>query len=171
MNRSVPKACLTSFDHCHYLFRGELSKNQVILQNIHLRMDISGDLFGVFDKTDAQWWNKSHMYYCYITMQSTCCQGDKSLAPESQTVIGDWSAYPQISMDMLLCRGHVQINSQTMDQLVNVLLAIDKAHITTEGLGLQIRLRWVKPGWAQPSHSLSLEYVWQIWQHLYEMYN
>ncbi len=31
-------------------------------------------------------------------------------------------------------------------------------HSTTEGLGLQTRLRWVKPGsWAQQSHSLCLE--------------
>ncbi len=32
------------FDHCHDLFRGELSKNQVIFQNIHLRVEICGDL-------------------------------------------------------------------------------------------------------------------------------
>ncbi len=31
------KACQTCFDHCRDLFRGELSRNQVILQNIHLR--------------------------------------------------------------------------------------------------------------------------------------
>ncbi len=36
-NKSVTIACLTRFDHCRDLFRGELSKNQVILQNIHLR--------------------------------------------------------------------------------------------------------------------------------------
>ncbi len=53
-NKSVIKACPTHFDHCHDLFRGELSKNQVIFQNIHLRAEICGDLCGVFDKTDAQ---------------------------------------------------------------------------------------------------------------------
>ncbi len=41
------------FDHCRDLLRGELSKNQVILQNIHLRAEICGDLFGDFDNTDA----------------------------------------------------------------------------------------------------------------------
>ncbi len=44
------------------------------------------------------------------------------------------------------------MNKLRMDQLVNVLLATDKAH--TEGPGLQTRLRWVKPGLrAHPSHS------------------
>ncbi len=44
-----------------------------------------------------------------------------------------------------------------MDQLVNVLLAIDKAQSTIEGPGLRTRLRCVKPGlWAQPFHSLCL---------------
>ncbi len=93
-NKSVTIACPTCFDHCRYLFRGELSKNQVILQNIHLTGEICGDLFGVIDKTVAQWWNESHVHYYYITMQSICCQGDKSLAVESRTVIGEWSAYP-----------------------------------------------------------------------------
>ncbi len=55
MNKSVTKACPTHFNHCHDLFRGELSKNKVIFQNIHLRAEIFGDLCGVFDKTDAQW--------------------------------------------------------------------------------------------------------------------
>ncbi len=39
-----------------------------------------------------------------------------------------------------------------MDQLVNVMLAIDKAHsTTTEGPGLRIKPRWVKPGYG-PNH-------------------
>ncbi len=29
--------------------------------------EISGDLCGIDDKTDAQWWNKSHVHYCYVT--------------------------------------------------------------------------------------------------------
>ncbi len=73
---------------------GELLKIQVILQNIHLRAEICGDLFGVFDKTDAQRWNESHMHYCYVTMWSMCCHGDKSLASESRAMIGEWPAYP-----------------------------------------------------------------------------
>ncbi len=36
------------------LFRGEISKNEVILQNIYVRMEITGDLCGVYDKTDAE---------------------------------------------------------------------------------------------------------------------
>ncbi len=52
------------------------------------------DLFGVFDKTDAQLWNESHIHYCYVTMRSICCHGDKSLVSESRAVIGEWSAYP-----------------------------------------------------------------------------
>ncbi len=50
-------------------------------------MEITGDLCGVFDKTDAQRWNESNVHYCYITKRLLCCHGDKSLAP----VIGDWS--------------------------------------------------------------------------------
>ncbi len=34
------KACPTSFDHFRDLFRGKLSINQVILSNIHLRMEM-----------------------------------------------------------------------------------------------------------------------------------
>ncbi len=79
----------------------ESSKNQVILQNNHLRAEICGDLFGVFDKTDALLWNESHMRYCYVTMRSICCHSDKSLVSESRAVIGEWSAYPWITMDML----------------------------------------------------------------------
>ncbi len=48
-----------------------------------------------------------------------------------------------------------------MGQFSKVLLAIDNAHSTTDGPGLQTRLRSVKPGlWAQLSHSLCLEYLW-----------
>ncbi len=36
------------------MFRGGLSINQAILNNIYLRTEITGDLCGVFDKTDAQ---------------------------------------------------------------------------------------------------------------------
>ncbi len=55
----------------------------------------------VFDKTDAQWWNKSHMHYGYVTMRSICCHGDKSLTPKSQSVIGDWFHITRITMVML----------------------------------------------------------------------
>ncbi len=49
-----------------------------------------------------------------------------------------------------------------MSQLVNVLLAVDKTHIT-EDPGLWTRLWWVKPGlWGQPSCSLCLEYMCQV---------
>ncbi len=42
----------------------------------------------------------------------------------------------------------------------------------TEGPGLWTRLRWVKPGLCvQPSHSLCLGYLWQVYKHLYQMYN
>ncbi len=37
------------------------------------------------------------------------------------------------------------MNRLTMDELVNVLLAIDKAYSTTECHELWTRLRWVKP--------------------------
>ncbi len=47
------KACLTRLYHCRDLFRGELSRNQVILQNIHLMTENTGGLCGVFDKTEA----------------------------------------------------------------------------------------------------------------------
>ncbi len=59
-----------------------------------------------------------------------------------------------------------------MGQFSKLLLAIDKKkNSTTMGPALQTRLRWVKLGlWAQPSHSLCLEYMWQIYQHLYQMY-
>ncbi len=54
----------------------------------------------------------------------------------------------------------------TMDQQVNVILAIDKLHTTPQSQALQTRLSWVKPSlWAQPSHSLCLEYLWHIHQH------
>ncbi len=43
-----------AFNYCRDFFRGEPSKKEVILQNIHLRMEITGDLFGVFNKTDSQ---------------------------------------------------------------------------------------------------------------------
>ncbi len=47
-----------------------------------------------------------------------------------------------------------------MGQFSKVLLAIDNRHTVPQtGRGLQSRLRWVKPGlWAQPFHSLYLEY-------------
>ncbi len=48
------KTCLMRFNHYRDLFRGELSRNQVILQNIHLRAENTGGLCGVFDKTEAQ---------------------------------------------------------------------------------------------------------------------
>ncbi len=86
------KACPTThFDHCCDLFRAELSRNQIILQNIHLRMENTSGLCRVFDKTEAQQWNESHVYTCYITMRSISCQGDKSLVPMSRIVISDWS--------------------------------------------------------------------------------
>ncbi len=47
-NKSVTKVCLMRFDHCRDLLRGELSKNQVIFQNIHLRAEICGDTMKVF---------------------------------------------------------------------------------------------------------------------------
>ncbi len=56
-------------------------------------MEITYDLGGVFDKTDAQRWNKSHVHYCYVTMQSICCHGDKSLVPKSWSVIGDFPIF------------------------------------------------------------------------------
>ncbi len=59
-------------------------------------MEIIGNLCGVFDKIDVQRWNKSHVHYCYVTMQSICCHGDKSLAPVSRSVIGDWSHITKI---------------------------------------------------------------------------
>ncbi len=41
---------------------------------------------------------------------------------------------------------------------------IDSSHTIPEGPGLQTRLRWIKPGlWAQPYHSLCLEYLWQVY--------
>ncbi len=49
------QACPTCFDHCRDLFRGELSINQGIFDNIYLGTEITGDLCGVFDNTDAQW--------------------------------------------------------------------------------------------------------------------
>ncbi len=50
-----------------------------------------------------------------------------------------------------------------MDQLVNVLLAIAKAHSITEGPGLQTRHMWVKLSlWAQPSYCLCSEYLWGV---------
>ncbi len=46
------------------------------------------------------------------------------------------------------------MNRPTMCQLVNVLLAIDKAHTITEGPALQTRFWWVKPRlWVQASHT------------------
>ncbi len=48
------QGCPTRFDHCHDLFRGILSINQAIFDNIYLGTEITGDLCGVFDKTDAQ---------------------------------------------------------------------------------------------------------------------
>ncbi len=50
-------------------------------------MENTGGLCGLFDKTEAQWWNESHVHTSYVTMQSICCQGDKSLVPVSQIVI------------------------------------------------------------------------------------
>ncbi len=84
------QACQTSFDHCRDLFRGELSINQAIFGNIYLGTEITGDLCGVFDKTDAQQWNESHVYFYDITMRSICNDGDKSLVFVSRNVIGEW---------------------------------------------------------------------------------
>ncbi len=53
------QVCPTRFDHCRDLFRGELLINQAIFGNIYLGTEITCDLCGVFDKTDAQRWNKS----------------------------------------------------------------------------------------------------------------
>ncbi len=48
-----------------------------------------------------------------------------------------------------------------MDQFSKVLLAIDNEHRVPEGLRQQTRLMYIKPDiWAQPSHSLWLEYMW-----------
>ncbi len=41
-------------DHCRDLFKGELSINQAIFDNIYQGTEITGDLCGVFGKTDAQ---------------------------------------------------------------------------------------------------------------------
>ncbi len=54
-------------------------------------MENTGGLCGVFDKTEAQRWNESHVHNCYVTMWSICCQGDNSLVPVSRIVIGGWS--------------------------------------------------------------------------------
>ncbi len=49
-----------------------------------------------------------------------------------------------------------------MDELVNVLLTIDRTYTGTQ---------WVKPGlWAQQSHSLWLEYMWHIMTFLSDVY-
>ncbi len=85
------QVCPMRFDHCHDLFRGELSINRAIFDHIYLGTEITGDLCGVFDKTDAQWWNESHVHFYYVTMQSTCSHGDKSLVFVSRNVIGKWS--------------------------------------------------------------------------------
>ncbi len=63
------QACPTRFDHRRDLFRGELSINQSIFDNIYLGTEITGDLCGVFDKNDAQRWNESHVHFYYVTMQ------------------------------------------------------------------------------------------------------
>ncbi len=73
------QACPTGVDHCRDLFRDELSINQAIFDNIYLGIEITGDLCGVFNKTDAQRWKESHMHFYYVTMQSICSHGDKSL--------------------------------------------------------------------------------------------
>ncbi len=49
------QVCPTCFDHCRDLFRDELSINQAIFDNIYLGTEITGDLCGMFDKTNAQW--------------------------------------------------------------------------------------------------------------------
>ncbi len=51
--KNQSQACPTSFDNCRDLFRGKLSINQAIFDNIYLGIEITGDLCGVFDKTDA----------------------------------------------------------------------------------------------------------------------
>ncbi len=107
------------FDHCQDLFRGELSKNQVILWNVHLRTEITGDLCGVWDKTEVQRWNKSPVHNCYVTMRSICRHGDKSLAPVwhspdhiyflvSGNVHCTWRYYREtlyLSRGYLICQG------------------------------------------------------------------
>ncbi len=82
------QACTTRFVHYSDLFRGKLSINQAIFDNIYLRTEITGDLCGVFDKTDAQPWNESRMHFYYVTMQSICSHGDKSLVFVLRNVIG-----------------------------------------------------------------------------------
>ncbi len=53
-----------------------------------------------------------------------------------------------------------------MGQFSKVLLAIDNACTAPQ------RALDCGPGlWAQPSHSLCLDYLWQVYQHLYQMYN
>ncbi len=58
-----------------------------------------------------------------------------------------------------------------MGQFSKILLTIDNAHTVPQCPRLWTRFRWVKPDlYAQPSHSLCLEYLWQVYQHLYQMY-
>ncbi len=59
-----------------------------------------------------------------------------------------------------------------MGQFSNVLLGIDKAHKVAQ------RAMYCRPGLGvlnqvygpNPSHSLCLEYLWQVYQHLCQMY-
>ncbi len=85
------QACPTLSDHCRDLFTGKLSINQAIFGNIYLGPEITVDLYGVFDKTDAQRWNESHVHFYYVTMRSICSYGDKSLVFVSRNMIGEWS--------------------------------------------------------------------------------
>ncbi len=59
-----------------------------------------------------------------------------------------------------------------MGKFSNVLLAIDNAHtVPQRAMDCRLALSLCKPGlWAQPSHSLCLEYMWQVYHHLYQMY-
>ncbi len=55
--------------------------------------------------------------------------------------------------------------NKSLCQLVNVLLAIDKTPtVPQNALDCGPGLCWIEPGlWVQLSHSLCLEYVWQVY--------
>ncbi len=59
-----------------------------------------------------------------------------------------------------------------MDHLLNVMVATDKVYTVPQRAPvLSTWLRLVNPGlYAQQSHSLCLEYLWHIYQDLYQMY-
>ncbi len=58
---------------------------------------------------------------------------------------------------------------QTMGQYTKVLLVIDNAHtVPKRALGYGQGIGGLSQD--QSSHSLCLEYLWQVYQHLYKMY-